>query len=810
MSSLSVLGVRFGGAKYADSMNPFALFPRQAVEGCLLRVYVSVRTKNGSAGGPYTHLISLPDGWTALNHQRNDVAFSIDNDAKQLWGFWKLATEADIAAGAVEIASSGDRATRAWVVVAEAVADSADPVPESDANGNSGNVSTHQADDLDTTGADDAQILVVTTDHSTEVDGSGLPAGFTSHGSHRVGGSGTTAYEADILVMSIPAGAAGVKGPWTYGVTTADDYCSISSWTRPGASAQELTGEGSIDVEIRFGVGKIDAPRNKPTAETDLADPRANVFPIVKVAPLRGAAVEEHLLGFRRWRPQPGDSTSESAKGRLIEGFAVSRSIRRGSRIGGRGLPTAGGITIANPETIRLDGKRALSDWMNAGRYRWSDRLAEIWFGGYDRHGVRIPPEDWLLVWRGAIAGSPAGDIFRMELEFADAARRFDRLAQTLRFAGTGGLEGGSDWAGKTKPRGAGLVRNAKLAWVDPQEGIGVFHADADGNACREVLAVKSRLNPLTAPGSDQAQYSVALGAVNYIQLQTGLDREEVTIDFVGPAAAGDTCSELLTYFLTTCDGPLASDELDTNALAVFEVENPGQAYHYVPPGGEERLLATIDTLVGPLGWWTIENGLFTCALVADPRRETADFSVRQSKVRAIRKLRVDPELYWLKLAYAKSWTTFDRGQVAEAAFGTEHGEFGIQEHRYISDGDTSIRDDERLAAESDPWSVPIADEADAQALWRRGWELNRVPSEIFELELDLSLLPEVRLGRVAFVTHDAFEATRAGLNLLLVEDEKRHDGVRVVGWTPRERKVLAFLSGKKFTTLGGNLLEIG
>jgi len=808
--ALGVLGVRFGGAKYDGSLNPSALLPSQAIEGCLLRVYVSVRTKNGSAGGPYDHFIALPDGWTALNHQRNDVAFSVDNDAKQLWGFWKIATEADIAAGAVEIASSGDRATRAWVVVAEAVADSADPVPESDANGNSGNVSTHQADDLDTTGADDALILVVTTDHATEVDGSGLPAGFTSHGSHRVGGSGTTAYEADILVMSMPAGAAGVKGPWTYGVTTADDYCSIASWTRPGAGAQEMNGDTTLVVPIRFGVGKIAAERDETTTERDLGDPWARIFPIVKLSPWRsGTGVEDHYVGFRRWLPGSADSLQKPVRGRLAEGFAITQSIFRGSRVGGRGLPTLGEIVIATPDLEKATGRRFLADWMDTSTYRWSDRVVEIYLGGYDRYGERIPVEQWLRIWKGA-SRRISGDHLETVLEMADAAARFELPAQTVRFTGSGGLEGGSDWAGKTKPRGAGVVRNAPLAWVDPQEGIGVFHADANGYACREVLAVKSRLNPLTPPGSESAQYSVTLGTVNYIQLQTGLDREQVTIDFVGPAEAGDTAADIAYYFLVDCDGPLDDSEWDRNAAAVFAVECPGQAYHFLPAGSEERLGQTADTLYSPLGWWTMESGVFRGGILPDPRFETADLTWPQRAVLSIRKLGVDPELAWLKIAYGKSWTVFERGQVADAAFGTEHGEFGLQEHRLISAGEESIRDAERLAGESAPWALPLAERTDAQALWNRAWAANRVPSEVFAVELDRSMLAETRLARTATLTHDAFIASASGINLLVAEVTRQHDGVAAIGWAPRARKVLAFQSGKLFKLQSGKLLEVG
>jgi hypothetical protein len=811
--SLGILGWTTGGAGYYSTGPHVALFPSEAVEGCLCRVWIAARTKNGSAsspGIPYEHALNFPSDWTAQEFVETANAIGVDDH--QAYLFWKILTAADIAAGGVTFTQSGDPATKAWIVTCEDVADAADPVPFSDTDFDTGNTDPHNVPGFTTT-VDGALAWVFTTD----LDKIDSPPGDLTELAHKkVGGSATTAFEARCTIFYRLVATAGAVGPWSIGLSSGDDYAAISSWTKPdaGSTPQELTGEDTLVVPIRFNPGKIDAPEDEPTTQRELRtrNTRAEIFPIVALSPERaGAGAETTYLAFRRWQPAKGDSITKSASARLRDGLEIRLSILRSSRVGGRGLPTAGSLAALNPDLVRATGKRALADWLDPSTYRWSGRDARLYLGGYDRHGARIPFEQWVEIWRGTTARTPSADLESLTVEFTDSAKRFDRLTQTVRFAGTGGLEGGSDWAGKAAPRGAGVVRNAPLAWVDVQNGIGVFHVDALGRACREVLAVKSRLNPLTAPPAEQAQYEVTLGAVNYIKLQTGVDREKLTIDFVGPLDAGDTLADISYDFLVGCDGVLTDAEWDLAAAECFRVECPGQAYYYLPPGSEERLGATADNLYSPFGWWTLDRGLFRGGLVPDPRREVADFTLRKSQVGSVTRHGFDPELWWLKLAYAKSWTTFDRGDVAEAAFGTEHGDFGLQEFRLISQGDESIRDAELLAAESVPWVIHLADEADAEAVWRRGWDQNKVPSELFEIEVaDRSVMREARIGRTFTFTHDGFESSAAGINLLGVDVAYRDDGLVLFGWAPRQRRVLATQSGKKFKLQSGKLLEVG
>lgn len=810
--SLGILGSRTGGAGYYSTGPHVALFPTAAVEGCLCRVWVSARTKNGTAsspGIPYEHDLNFPDDWTRQEFVETANALGVDDH--QAYLFWKLLTADDIAAGGVTFTQSGDPATKAWIVTCEDVADAADPVPFSDSDFDTGNTDPHNVPGFTTT-VDGALAWVMTTD----LGGIDSPPGdLTLLGTKKVSGGAGTAFEARLSLYYRVVATAAAVGPWSIGLSTSDDYAAISSWTKPSTSAtpQELNGDDSIVVPIRFGVGKLDVPQDETTTERELRtrNSRAEIYPILQVSPLRiGQGEESAYLAFRRWQPKKGDSVTRSAAARLRDGLEIRSSILRGSRVGGRGLPTAGQAAILNPDRLRSTGKRVLADWLNSAKYRWSDREAILYLGGYDRHGERIPVEQWLEIWRGTTSRISA-DLETITIEMADAGRRFDRLTQSVRFAGAGGLEGGADWKGKTAPRGFGLVRNAELAWVDVQNGIGVFHRDADGRACREVLAVKSRLNPLTAPPLEQAQYEVTLGAVNYIKLQTGVDREKLTIDFLGPAAAGDTLADHAYDVAVNCGGPLTAAEWDSAAAEVFAVECPGQAGYCLPAGSEERIAATLDALYSPFGWWTMERGRLRGGLVPDPRREVADLAWRQDQLGDVRKLPFDPELFWLKLAYAKSWTTFDRGDVAEAAFGTEHGDFGLQEWRYVSAGDESILDAERLAAESSPWPIYLDDESEALEIWQRAWAQQRVPSELYEVEiLDRGLMAETRIGRTATLTHDGFEATATGLNLLVADVAIRDDGMTAIGWTPRRRGVLAFQSGEKFKLQGGQLLEIG
>ncbi|HYC64939.1 MAG TPA: hypothetical protein VEC14_09425, partial [Reyranellaceae bacterium] len=349
-------------------------------------------------------------------------------------------------------------------------------------------------------------------------------------------------------------------------------------------------------------------------------------------------------------------------------------------------------------------------------------------------------------------------DTLRIALE--DYATRLNQPVQGTVYAGTGGLEGGTDLAGRPKPLTYGYVSSVSAPLVDSARLIYQVH---DGQV-QGVPAVYDRGVSLTQ-GADYASFadllatSPSLGQYR-VYKPSGFIRlgstpaGEVTFDVEGDASGGfvATPADILKRLLRR---RLYDTEIDFVSLAQLGADLPYAAGLWIPPEAialEEVIRAWAESLGGWAGFnrfGGLGAGIFTAPTGG------AAFYLAERDLDALDRealpAELSPVVWRVSVGYRRNYTV----QTDLAASVTEaRRSFAANEYRWAVAEDTGVLS-RYLGAQELVITGPYKDLASAQAeatrllaFWNQPRALYRVVTGLTALRLDLGAVVSLDINR--------------------------------------------------------------
>lgn len=514
-----------------------------------------------------------------------------------------------------------------------------------------------------------------------------------------------------------------------------------------------------------------------------LADERAEFVYVAEIYPynLAAGAGEEAIAAFpiagdpiaddagsvglffatQEWATAPTDyPANQPFDGRLREPLSFVRSLLGSSRFGslarGRGslsIDNADGAYDAYVTGYALAGRRVV---VRVGRV--TDAYADFvtLFDGTARD------------WRFNIAG--------IEIELRDAGFKLDVPAQPNSYAGTGGIEGGDDLAGKRRPLALGFVEHAELTLVDPANLIYQVH---DGAIATD-LAILDQGVALTYGTNDQASYaaleaySVAAGefelwpAGGFVKLGS-LPAGVVTFQSAegdGLALTGAIVRDLIAA--TTLLDP---QELVASSFAALDAAQAADVGIFIAPSDNADAGEIIEDLLAGIGAFGAfdRHGRFFVDRIVEPAGSPVDVFDGTDIVELDRDplpAGLAPPPWRTRVAYKRNYQVLD-GELAAAVAAADRAYFA--EHYLLGIGsDPAVLTAFPLAQDSEPVEAFFAAAADAEAEAARLQVLYGTLRSLWRLTLPRRALL-LELGDLISIKHPRFGLS-AGRSVLVLE----------------------------------------
>ncbi len=365
--------------------------------------------------------------------------------------------------------------------------------------------------------------------------------------------------------------------------------------------------------------------------------------------------------------------------------------------------------------------------------------------------GPADPRSSFGVVFRGVVQ-KLATSLTEVQLSLSDGSAKLDLPIQTTLYAGTGGLEGGADLAGKPKPLCYGQVYGISPPLVD---AVNLIYQVHDG-AIQDVPAVYDRGIALAkvagAPAGGQYQVDAANGTFTLGAAPSGT----VTCNAQGDTSLSgyiNRTADIVLRILSTKAG-LVSTEIDPSSFFALNTDAPAAIGKWI--GTEPTSIAqVIDELLsdaGAFGGFS-RLGAFTVGMVAaaagmpDATYSSEDIiSIAQEPLPAD----IDPAVWRVNVAYQKNYTV--QTDLA-AAVPDAQRDFASQSSRITSTENAAIRGRRLLARELNVTAGLRSNLADADDEKARVFGLWSPGRKLFRSTLPPKAMPR-DLGDVVYLQH--------------------------------------------------------
>lgn len=408
--------------------------------------------------------------------------------------------------------------------------------------------------------------------------------------------------------------------------------------------------------------------------------------------------------------------------------------------------------------------------------YAWDGRLVRVLMG---LDGFAF--EEFEEVFVGT-AVDIEHDYTTLSISIRDKSELLQVNIQSNTYAGTGGVEGGTDLVGVPKPLGYGYIRNAKPVLVDRTNLIYQFHDGSvdsvigafDGGAPYTFSADVADITATTvSPGYYKTQLSggyIKLGSEPALAL---------TVDFTGDNSDTgyiDTAPYLVRRIVTS-KSSLTDSDIDLESVSTTGVANNSPVGIYIT--GQGTLISTvISQLMESIGGsWVFDRvgnlqlGIFAFSTPVE--------TVYEKDVLTLRRVKTPIPTWSRKLGYAKCWHVQPQGEVAGAAT-TAKKDFVAQEFRYVTSKNTSISDVHKLSPEIEIQTL-LKEETDAATEVARQQAIfgaNRVKYEVVTKRQQFKYRP----GQTITIDIPRFGFPKDCLILGIIEDtDKRLTTMRLL-----------------------------
>jgi hypothetical protein len=401
---------------------------------------------------------------------------------------------------------------------------------------------------------------------------------------------------------------------------------------------------------------------------------------------------------------------------RLTGDIIVRRLIAGRDGIGGLAKVFAE-VTLINADG-GLDG---LTD-----KFALSGRRARLLLGR-----LGDPLSEFGLVFAGVVQSFTIGERL-VHVRLSDGKAKLDRAVNEATYAGTGGLEGGEDLAGKRKPIGWGAVFNISPPLVDSAGLVYQVHA----GAIQDVTAVYDRgvalVKVVGAPGAGEYQVDAVAGTFKLGATPAGTVTCDAELDASG-AGYVSKASEIVLRVLAIAG--LDSSEIEPSSFVQLGSDSLAPVGIWI--GTEPRSCAEVcDELLAGIGaFGGFSRYGFNVGLVGLAAGK-AKGSFSSEDIVELERLPlpapVEPIIWRALVGYQRNYTVqTDLAAAVPAARRT----YAAEPHRIAQIDDVAVQGRHLLARELGPTESHYAAEADADAEARRLFDLWGKPRGLFRVK---------------------------------------------------------------------------
>ena len=427
-------------------------------------------------------------------------------------------------------------------------------------------------------------------------------------------------------------------------------------------------------------------------------------------------------------------------------------------------MPSVGGFGgfITGRGSTVIDNMDARFDVLTQ-RYTTDGQPVEIRLG---KIGTRVA--DWPVVLRGLSSGEFIDDV-NFEISTEDNGYKLDVPAQTRVYAGTGGLEGNADLAGKPRPLCFGWCEsNITPATVIPAELLFQVH---DGSI-RKIAAVYDRgaalafdrdyptvaaLRAATVPAS---KYATCLNEgyfrVAFLDVQNGA----ITADVQGDVTAGNfaqTTVAVILALLKRATTLKTMADIYVPSLSSLDKRQPAPIGVYVSHNETPSVADVVGRLMAGIGAFAgfRREGKFYVGRVEDPlgpptkRFDLHNFDPNPQKKRLLDGI-WPPPAKWT-IGYGRNYTV--QNDVA-GVVSDERRSWLAAQYRFATAANSQIRSDHPFGKDPEPIEAFFRDKSDADAEAARRLALYRTTRGLYSFgvsDRDAALL---NVGEQNFIRH--------------------------------------------------------
>jgi len=341
-------------------------------------------------------------------------------------------------------------------------------------------------------------------------------------------------------------------------------------------------------------------------------------------------------------------------------------------------------------------------------------------------------------------------------LKLSDGIAKLDAPIATAAYAGSGGLEGGTDLKGKPKPVCLGAVYNISPPLVDSASLIYQVH----NGAIAAVDEVRDRGIVLTytagVPAAGQYSVNTTLGTITLGSAPSGT----ITADVRGDASLSgylSTTADILLRALVVRAG-LYSSEIDPASFSTLGSDSTAVVGVWVGANEVRTVADVADELlagIGAFGGFS-RLGAFTVGRVSIPggtERVTLDETDIYALAKEPLPAPVQPVVWRVRVGYKKNYTVQED---LAAAVTAANRTFAAAAWRVSSTESSSIKSQKLLAKDYGPTESLYTVAADADTESSRLYALWANPRALYRVTTHVGAIPR-DLGQVLRLEHSRF-----------------------------------------------------
>lgn len=465
---------------------------------------------------------------------------------------------------------------------------------------------------------------------------------------------------------------------------------------------------------------------------------------------------------------RPSDTPANTFyEGRIKQPGNFQRNTFSNQRTFGQSQISFGEVVLTNYD----GGLDALLD------YSFSGRAITIKFGNIANDGT--PPTSWTTIIRGSLEQA---ELSWQEVTFRLRDRQLDvaKPIQQTRFAGTGGMEGGTNLTGKPKPLVFGSVLNIAPPLVDPTRFIYQVHSGSTVNSVSMVYDRGARLTAGAAYTSLADIQTNAPGAGTfrvwndttgcYFRLAAN-PSGVVTADVVrGAAVANRTVGQLFSQILQAAG--VVSGDISAADITALDAAAPYDTGVYANHDNDVTALQLLDDLCPSVGAWygTDALGMFRIGQIVLPTGTSVGTltTTEMLKIERVASRDTGAGIPAWKVKVGFQYLYEVLGDLTNTATAADKAYFAEQ-YRRVETSDATVKTANVLSPEIE-FGTQLLSQADATAEATRRLTIYKTRRDMYtvSVRVDSALAGVLDLGKIVTLQINRFGMS-AGKKFLII-----------------------------------------